>query len=584
MNKKTIISKTLLFIFILLFITLFINIFGEENTLIGVTTITAALMFLSNDLTLNPVKNTFKLVLFNVFLGVASYIATTNMYIAIPINFGVMFIVGFTLCHNLKNPSYLPYTLQYVFMLSTPIGMDKFAMRMASLVFGAIVIMIVQFISNRGRITKLGDKILVNICLKLNDKIRLIRKDEDTEAIDGEIRGLINSFKKIVYEKRESEFYLTEEGKAKLDILLSLSRINNILNDINHSSDLEYIEEKVILLIDNIKICLEDSRNLDNLEALFEEIINEDEINSYDFLKVINIIEIIEDDLNKLRELKKKDYNLVKKVESIPSSYKRLWRYRREISRDSLRFTYGFRLALGISLSAFIVDYFHIVDGRWILFTVNSINQPQYEMVKKRSVDRIFATVVGTIIITILFTIFKDPNIRGLIIMGSGYISTYIKEYRYSIICVTVSAVGSAALVGNVGVLSQFRILYVIIGIIIAVLINKFVFPFSIKDSNNNLIKIYNDSVEKMMKNLVEVSNNSSIDEEMKNLVLYTGLVEDRLLTNNSGKYTKELESYLKEQHMLVMNIYDLYRRIQKYSMDKDNIIKSLEYIMGQNI
>ena len=109
MNKKTILSKTVLFIFIILFITTFIKIFGEENTLIAVTTVTGALMFLENDLTLNAARNALVLIGFNVFLGIMSYLATSNMYLGVLINFAVMFIIGFTLCHNLKYPTYLPF-------------------------------------------------------------------------------------------------------------------------------------------------------------------------------------------------------------------------------------------------------------------------------------------------------------------------------------------------------------------------------------------------------------------------------------------------------------------------------------------
>ncbi|EPY2301235.1 MULTISPECIES: hypothetical protein [Clostridium] len=56
MNKKLLVSKTALFVFIILFIVAFQKIFGIENTLIGVTVITAALMLLERDFTLSPFK------------------------------------------------------------------------------------------------------------------------------------------------------------------------------------------------------------------------------------------------------------------------------------------------------------------------------------------------------------------------------------------------------------------------------------------------------------------------------------------------------------------------------------------------
>ena len=44
------------------FVLTFKAIFGDDNTLIGVTTITAMLMFLSRDLTVSPLRNTLKLI------------------------------------------------------------------------------------------------------------------------------------------------------------------------------------------------------------------------------------------------------------------------------------------------------------------------------------------------------------------------------------------------------------------------------------------------------------------------------------------------------------------------------------------
>ncbi|WP_010292105.1 hypothetical protein [Clostridium senegalense] len=53
MNKKMILSKSILFIMIVAFIGLFKIIFGKENTLIGVTVITLALMIIEKNLVKN---------------------------------------------------------------------------------------------------------------------------------------------------------------------------------------------------------------------------------------------------------------------------------------------------------------------------------------------------------------------------------------------------------------------------------------------------------------------------------------------------------------------------------------------------
>ena len=110
-------------------------------------------------------------------------------------------------------------------------------------------------------------------------------------------------------------------------------------------------------------------------------------------------------------------------------------------------------------------------------------------------------------------------------------------------------------------------------------LINKFIFPFSIKDSTINLINTYNHIVEKMIKNVSDYINDVTKDEEMKNLILYSGLIEERLASINSNNAYDELSKYLTEQHLLVMNIYDLYRWIRKDEISKDKVLKSIEYI-----
>ena len=138
MNKKLVISKTIIFIFVVGFVIAFKSIFGDANTLIGVTTATAMLMLLQKDLTLSPIKNTALLIILNVVIGLAATIASMNMWIAIPVNFIMMFVLSYSLCYNLKSPVYLPFSLQYLFLLVNPVSDDRLPMRFLSLVVGVL--------------------------------------------------------------------------------------------------------------------------------------------------------------------------------------------------------------------------------------------------------------------------------------------------------------------------------------------------------------------------------------------------------------------------------------------------------------
>ncbi|MGG7177142.1 FUSC family protein [Clostridium paraputrificum] len=574
MDRKIILSKTTLYIKTIVFIIAFKMIFGTENTLIGVTTITAMMMFLEKDFTLNPVKYTIKLTVFNVALGCIAFIANTNMYIAIPLNFITIFVIGFTMCYNLKSPSYLPFTLQYLFMLATPIPIEKLPMRLLSLVAGAIAIMVMQLVANRNRVSKYGNVILSGVCTSLLNKIRLIRDGGDYSEINEGINKSIAQFRKIIYDKREDNFYLTEESRIKLNLSVALNKINYLLNEINSPNELLEIEEDLILTIDNLKICFEDESNLEKLDLLFSELFDkyeENNTNNLLILKILNTSSFLKDNLYELNKLDKKHYDLVNRVHDVPYKFKKLSVYKNNLRVNSLRFSYAFRVATGIAIGGFIMDFFHLTEGRWILYTINALSQPQYELSKQKSKDRIFATIIGAIIVAILFAIIKDTTARTLIMMASGYIGSYTKEYKHNMICITVSAVGSAALLGNTNVLSINRILLVILGAIITILLSKFVFPYKAKDANEDLVRMYKDIVVSMLKEIESLIKGNKSGDEMKNLIIVSSLIEDKLITNNSNKENEQLNSYLEEQRLLVMNLYDLYQWISINHIEETN-------------
>lgn len=54
MNKKKIITNTVIFVFVLAFVLVFKSIFGADNKVIGVTTLVAVFMLLERDFTGEP--------------------------------------------------------------------------------------------------------------------------------------------------------------------------------------------------------------------------------------------------------------------------------------------------------------------------------------------------------------------------------------------------------------------------------------------------------------------------------------------------------------------------------------------------
>ncbi|MDU2489159.1 MAG: FUSC family protein [Clostridium celatum] len=325
--KKKVISNTIIFLVILLFVKGFELIFGSNNSLVGVTIIISILVLMQEDLTKNLSSNLIKLLFMNLISGVFSNIATNNMYLGLVLNFSILLLIGYYLTSKLNKVIVVPFGLQYLFMLYTPVEGSDFTKRLVGLATGAILIMLVQLVIYKG---------------SKNNKVE-----------DSEIENNINN------ENKEENEYV---------------RVFNKVN-IHH-----------------------------------------------------------------------------------------------------VRGAYAIRVALLTTIAVFIVDFFNLAQGRWIVYTIFSLTELYSEHCRVRSKQRLQGTVIGIIIIMLLFIVIKDNTIRGLIVLLGGYLDTYTTNYRDKIICVTMSVVASVSLTNGTITTAIERVGYICIGIILALLADKLVF------------------------------------------------------------------------------------------------------------
>ncbi len=558
----------------------FTFVFGNDNILIGVTTITAMLMLMERDLTIHPIGNTARLIVLNLLIGVAGFLADFNMWLAIPINFITMFGLSYSLLYNLKNPLYLPFSLQYLFILAAPVALDQMPLRLASLVFGALAIMGLQMLFNRNRISKSGDKKIEAICTALIARVKQIKEKSETENLNETITADINSLRNMIYDKRERDYYLTEEGQVKLNISASLEKINMLLNTATEEDLTSDILDDLIRCLELVPAHLKPSGTGDDFQKAFAHILDKytnEETHDLFVLSMLNHIDFLKDNLAELSTLEKEHYHRSKKKEHIPASFQKP----KEIPKHTkaIKLSYAIRMAVGITIGGFIVDFFDISEGRWMMFTILSVVIPIYEHAQQKSRDRIFATIAGAILVTILFSIFQGNTARTVLIMLSGYVMNYIKAYRYSTILVTFTGIGSAALItGATGLLTLNRIALVVAGVGIAIIVNKFVMPYTRKDANTDLNHMYLDTIYEMLKELAEKVKGAGSHHGIKNLLLVTNLIEDRKkLLNQESKVSRE--EWLKHQRLAASTIYELFVWIDKLGVRQEVAATASNYL-----
>lgn len=587
MIKKTIINNTITFVIVMFFVITFKSIFGEENTLIGVTTITATLMFLERDFTGSPLKNTLKFIGINLLIGMGtSLIVASNMWLGLIINFIVVFIFSYIFTYNLRQPLYVPFGLQYLFLLTTPVPTDRLDIRLLALIFGALIIMLVQLLFNKNKLATSGNKILVDVCESIENKVCCIKgKSNNYDSINN-INSSIDEFRTIVYDKGESNYYLTKEAKIKLNISVALEGISRILYSDNNKSInliiLDTLEELVKVAKEVISINSKENKTIQLNSYNIKKLLNycqEHEINDLLNLQLLESMICLDDTLEELTKLDIKQYNVVNKIgdKSEIFSKKNIKSFLTET--DSPKYCYGMRMAITMTIGLFFMEYFKLPEGRWILFTILSLTTPLYETSKHKIRYRIGSTLVGSVIIIILFSIFKTENIRLLIVMLAGYLQGYVNEYKYKIIFVTVSAIGAAAIVGNIQELTIERILMVAIGTIIAIIANKYLFPYNLEKSNEQLRKIYDASIKKMFKELRSLVEGKNNPEFIKHLFVTTSIIESKARMNKQIDKNQNYNNIVNERRYLASNIYELYMWIYRESINSNDIDKIINNV-----
>lgn len=163
----------------------------------------------------------------------------------------------------------------------------------------------------------------------------------------------------------------------------------------------------------------------------------------------------------------------------------------KEISKiHPIRASYAIRIGLVTAISAFVVSYFKIEQGRWIVYTVFSLTELYSEHCKVRSKQRMQGTIIGAMVILVLFMFIKSDVLRILIMLTAGYTDSYLTNYRDKMICVTISAVASVALTNATFITAIERIVCVFIGVILALIVDKFVLTSNLTDEQENQIDI----------------------------------------------------------------------------------------------
>ncbi len=539
---------------------LYKTIFGVENTIIGLIIAMASYAFLRLDLTSYPIYKSMIFLILNLFLAISAYISAINPFAGLIINFLILFTVSFIYTTEFKNVISYIFLLLYVYMLEYPISLDELPRRLVAMGVGVFIIIGIHILFNRRNFKKNSNNIIIRsirniqkeICHIINESYR----EKENIYIDSELRKLLI----LIEGRNNNKFIENHKDDIYFNIVLILERINSIINKVgkinNKSKDIiDYLNrlnhdlENITLFLERKVDCINEEKDGLNKSSTTNNWTEKE----YTFLgECTELIRLLEKNINNLYEYRRKKS---RKRIKVKFNLKELLIGNSSLKVKDLRVAYSLKLAIAVSLIMFIVDLFKIHQGRWIVTSVYVVIQPYEEETLTKAIKRFKGTIIGVIIYISIFTFFPHIIPLELLLLILMFLYFVQKDYEKKVVCTALMALSFGLSRSTVGYLAFYRFLFVIIGIVIALGINKLIFPQSIKNSIYDLKERYLELTNKLLYELKSILYEEKYNENTVKLLLDCNLIESKLMENKLIAENLELKDLVDKQSIILSKI-----------------------------
>ena len=587
MNKKVFMANNIIFIISVIFVYMSIVYLGRDNLMVGITGIFLLIAIINKDFSRNPLRAILKISFLTAFIAFMPYLVNLNIYSGLIINFLAVFTIIYVVVYTLNKTIYFPFLFGYTLLLTTNVGGRDLCKRIIAIVIIGIVAVIFQIVFSKITFKKNEkNKMLIEIIETFLKNINDLKVGNFNFKNKEKLKELSTYWSRDILEKRNNSFYLKDNENIKLNLIAAIEKLDRVLEEISQmlENNKEYIKfiEDLGVCLENLKLFLQTETRVVNLSLSIKKLNNDYEsikikdIKIYEAIEALNIIDGL---TSELLEIGKKDYIEIKfGMKEIKEIKNLLWA---DFNKNSVRFIFAFRTAILISVSYFVIECLHLELGKWMMFTIASVSQPYNDTVWGRAKGRILGTLVGVIIYLPLSYIVTSVEYRIIVIAIAVYFMISFKKYSYSMSMLTVLFLGVVTInIPNIFSFAEDRVLFVALGVVIVLLGNRFILPYSLKKETIILIdKYYNCCTEILDKTLL-LYKKSGMREEIRNLIIIAKGIENKILLNNTDIDSDTIREFRNESRRLLNNINSVLNRVEYI----DRELKSSGYERMNNI
>lgn len=543
MDAKFVLGKTVFFLLLVAFMVLFSAAFGAANSLIGVAVIVAALMMLGKDLTVRPLLSFGGLLVICLALGLGAFIAALNPWIGLPVNFLLVFIIMYVMLHDLKSPFWFPFILGYAFILAMPVPADALPLRLLSLAVGAVFIFGLNAVINRARQPRTVQQAVIALIGSLQTAVadRQAGRTPAPEAVEAATAAAVAQF----YGEVKDRYFLTAPAKAVIDLAAAFGSLGQAVAACAcRPAELDALAE----LLDRLAAGADGPAAYAAGRAEVTRFLAEQPAAD---VQLRAALELIGAALGKLAD----GSEPAAARRSIPPAFRLSTFLRTNLTADSMKFTFAFRMAFMIALWSFIGAYFALENAKWLVFTSIAIVMPYLEGSGRKSLLRLEGTAVGVVVFLLLMPLLTAPAAISLLMLGIGYVYTLFDPmgYRRQMAFNTVSALLTALMIDPGAPIVWERIIYIVGGVAAALAANRLLLPYRIRDENAELAGKVARLARAQLATAEAALRGADDTDRAAALAVQAFAVAGKLRVNDGQEPDPTVEELLLAQHQLVL-------------------------------
>ena len=556
-------------------------LFGEKNIMLAFPIALTSAVLGRQNFKVKTFNKTIRIILIDLIIVTLAYISRLNIFIGIFINFISIFLIMYTITSPYDPTFYKPFIMLYVFTQYAWVPLNKMPARYLSVIFGVLIIVICNKIVNEINEKSLLGKSIYKALSLISEGLKDILEGNYTKKKELECTNIMRALAYKVYVSRYKDYLTTNLGQIQFKIFMDIEHLNLFLRKIeegySHKDITKREIEELISLVEQIK-------KFSNGNINVEQVVNETNryVNKYikeaKYGYEISVILInLSKNINSLNVVDRREINKV--YEKWQRSYldKTRYTFKEYFRKDSIRFKFAMRMAITLTLSLFVGEILGFYKIIWAIITIMSVIQPYYEDTLKKTKDRVVGNTIAIIFTGVAINLIDNKFVTIAILIASLYLLYAFKEYHKISLFAAIASISVSSLSNNINELLLYRIAYVIVGVLIVIIANKYIFPYKLQDGIRQLeekVKRYNEMLLKEGKLYLQDEGDIHI---VRDIIIHLTLMNQKLYLRNIQYGDENVDIFIDDNTYFAIEVG--YSILMSYGKSKEFKEKKLEEI-----